>query len=142
MDDAHGRVAVNPGPTAISERLSAARAALLGLDALEASPDHARASSAMRDRLAAGVVPSNGGTLMGSRRHGRGGGHDAQPTPGAGTTTLESTTSVLAVGRVGLARVEATPLPRGEWSPAGGVTRNPNPRGSCVAGLDHRDPPI
>jgi hypothetical protein len=58
VDDAHGRVAVNLDPTASSARLSAARAALLGLGALEASPDHARAPSAMRDELAAGVLPS------------------------------------------------------------------------------------
>lgn len=58
MDDAHRGVAVNMDPTAISERLSEALAALWGLRVLEASPHRITAHSAMWDDLAAWAVPS------------------------------------------------------------------------------------
>lgn len=49
---------MNLDPTAISERLNGALAALLGLRVLEASPDRVTAQLAMWDNFAASAVRS------------------------------------------------------------------------------------
>jgi acyl-coenzyme A thioesterase PaaI-like protein len=93
-------------PTAISERLNGALAALLGLRVLEASPDRVTAQLAMWDDFAAWAVPSTG-TLMDLAATVGAAATRLTLSPGAGTTALESTTNFLAVGRAGRGRAEA-----------------------------------
>ena len=63
-------------PTAISERLQEALAALLGHRILEPNRDRVTAQLTMWDPFAASAAPDGPG------RHGRRGRHDAQPARG------------------------------------------------------------
>jgi uncharacterized protein (TIGR00369 family) len=100
--------------TAINEQLHGTLAVLLGIRVIEASPERVIAELAIRDDLRTVGGALHGGTLMALADTVGAAATVLNLPPGAGTTTLESTTNFFAAGRTGLVRAEAMPLHRGK----------------------------
>ena len=96
------------------ERWRGTLAELLGIQFIEASPDHVVAELSFRDALATVGGSLHGGTLMALADTVGAAAAMLNLPSGANTTTIESKTNFFAAGRSGVVRAEATPLHRGK----------------------------
>src|SRR3989338_9239130 len=117
-------------PAIFTDRFRGTLGELLGIRFIEVSRERVVAELAYREALTTVGGSLHGGAMM-ALADTVGAAATALNLPsGAGTTTIESKTNLLAAARAGTVRAEATPLPRGSgrWS---GRRGSPTRRAAC-----------
>lgn len=101
-------------PRLLTAQWNGTLGSLLGIEFVEARPDHVVAQLTIRDDLRTVGGALHGGTLMAFADTIGAVATVLNLPEGAGTATLESKTNFFAAGRTGVVRAESTPLHRGK----------------------------